>query len=330
VQYLDVGLKLEVEPDIHLDNEVVIKVGLDVSNIIKQVQNADSGTVAYEVGTRNANTVLRLKDGETQILAGLISDEDRTTASKVPGLGQIPIVGRLFSSNKGDSSKSEIVLSITPHIVGSASLPDINNQEYWTGTESSTRDGLLNIKSVGSIVASSSAVAATSASAPLVRSRPMAPPPRTGAPVSQQPSTPATPVTLSWQGPAQVKQGERLSLTLNAQSQQAVSSLGLQVNFDPSVFKAIEVVPGSYLKQGNFQPALNKTINQESGQVQFNLAGAGAVGASGTGSLATLVFEAIAANPQSQIAVEQIAPVGPGGEALPATQPNPLIIEVVP
>lgn len=332
VQYLDVGLKLEVEPDIHLDNEVVIKVGLDVSNIIKQVQNADSGTVAYEVGTRNANTVLRLKDGETQILAGLISDEDRMTASKVPGLGQIPILGRLFSSNKGDSSKSEIVLSITPHIVGSASLPDINNQEYWTGTESSTRDGLLNIKSVGSIVATASAVAATNASAspPAVRSRPIAPPPRTGAPVSQQPLTSATPVALSWQGPAQVKQGERLSLTLNAQSQQAVSSLGLQVNFDPSVFKAIEVVPGSYLKQGNFQPALNKTINQESGQVQFNLAGAGAVGASGTGSLATLVFEAIAANPQSQIVVEQIAPVGPGGEALPATQPNPLVIEVVP
>jgi general secretion pathway protein D len=331
VQYLDVGLKLEVEPDIHLDNEVVIKVGLDVSNIIKQVQNTESGTVAYEVGTRNANTVLRLKDGETQILAGLISDEDRTTASKVPGLGQIPILGRLFSSHKDDSSKSEIVLSITPHIVGSASLPDINNQEYWTGTESSTRDGLLNIKSVGSIVATTSAVASTSASpSPLVRSRPMAPPPRTGAPASQQPPSPATPVTLSWQGPAQVKQGEKLSLTLNAQSQQSVSSLELRVNFDPAVFKAIEVTPGSYLKQGNFQPALNKTINQESGQIQMSLASAGAVGTSGTGSLATLVFEAIAANPQSQIVVEQIVPVGPGGEALPATQPNPLLIEVAP
>jgi general secretion pathway protein D len=77
VQYLDVGLKLEVEPDIHLDNEVVIKVGLDVSSIIKDVPNEKSGTLAYEVGTRNASTVLRLKDGETQILAGLISDEDR-------------------------------------------------------------------------------------------------------------------------------------------------------------------------------------------------------------------------------------------------------------
>ena len=123
VQYLDVGLKLEVEPDIHLDNEVVIKVGLDVSSIIREVPNVESGTLAYEVGTRNASTVLRLKDGETQILAGLISDEDRKTASKVPGLGQMPVLGRLFSSHKDDSTKTEIVLSITPRIVGSARLP---------------------------------------------------------------------------------------------------------------------------------------------------------------------------------------------------------------
>ena len=98
--------------------------------MVRLPQMSTNGTLAYEVGTRNATTVLRLKDGETQILAGLISDEDRKTASKVPGLGQIPILGRLFSSHKDDKSKTEIVLSITPHIVGSASLPDVNNEEY--------------------------------------------------------------------------------------------------------------------------------------------------------------------------------------------------------
>jgi general secretion pathway protein D len=320
VQYLDVGLKLEVEPDVLLNNEVLIKMGLDVSNILKQV-TAEGGTVAYEVGTRNANTVLRLKDGETQILGGLISDADRKTATKVPGLGQIPVLGRLFSSHKDDTEKSEIILSITPHIVGSASLPDIREEEYWAGTESSVRDGLLNVRSVGSITATSSSGAAS----PLVR------PPRPTLPSRVPPApTPAAPLTLSWQGPAQVKMGDKISLTLNAQSQQAVGSLGLRVNFDPAVFKAVEVVPGSYLRRGNFQPEMNKTINQESGQIQLSLASAGAVGTSGTGSLATLVFEAIAANPQSQIGVEQLEPHGPGGEALPATSPNPLVIEVLP
>ena len=153
VQYLDVGLKLDVEPDIHLDNEVVIKVALDVSSIIKEVPNEQSGTLAYEIGTRNATTVLRLKDGETQILAGLISDEDRKTASKVPGLGQMPVLGRLFSSHKDNGTKTEIVLSITPRIVGSARLPDAREVEYWAGTESSLRNALFNVNPRGSVSA---------------------------------------------------------------------------------------------------------------------------------------------------------------------------------
>ena len=71
VQYLDVGLTLEVEPTVHLDNQVSIKMNLEVSSILKQVTTS-SGTIAYEIGTRNAQTLLSLKDGETQILAGLI------------------------------------------------------------------------------------------------------------------------------------------------------------------------------------------------------------------------------------------------------------------
>jgi len=88
VSYLDVGLKLEVEPLIHLEDEVGIKVALEVSNIVREVRGTTSGTLTYQIGTRNAATVLRLRDGETQILAGLISDEDRRTANRVPGLGE--------------------------------------------------------------------------------------------------------------------------------------------------------------------------------------------------------------------------------------------------
>ena len=85
VNYLDVGLKLEVEPQVFLEDDVGIRVGLEVSNISQEVTSA-SGTVAYQVGTRNASTVLRLRDGETQVLAGLINDEDRRSATQVPGL----------------------------------------------------------------------------------------------------------------------------------------------------------------------------------------------------------------------------------------------------
>ncbi|MES2348534.1 MAG: secretin N-terminal domain-containing protein, partial [Pseudomonadota bacterium] len=86
VNYVDVGLKLDVEPNIYLDDEVAIKINLEVSSVVKEIVSK-SGTQAYQIGTRSAATVLRLKDGETQVLAGLISDEDRTTANKVPGVG---------------------------------------------------------------------------------------------------------------------------------------------------------------------------------------------------------------------------------------------------
>jgi general secretion pathway protein D len=324
VQYLDVGLKLEVEPDIHLDNEVVIKVGLDVSSIIREVPNTQSGTLAYEVGTRNANTVLRLKDGETQILAGLISDEDRKTASKIPGLGQIPILGRLFSSHKDDNSKTEIVLSITPRIVGSAGLPDVAEVEYWAGTESNLRSGPLITKALGSVAVSTSA-----SEMPLARPRPIVAQRRNIQPSPQAPVT-ASPLTLSWQGPAQARPGETVSLTLNLQSQQAMSSLGLLVSFDPAVFKAVDVTEGGFLKQDNMQSTLNKTIDQASGQIFLDISGSGPEGASGTNSLVTLIFEAIAANPQSQIVVGRLVPSGAGGAVLTATPPDPHVIAVVP
>jgi general secretion pathway protein D len=143
VTYLDVGLKFEVEPTIYWDDEVSMKLNLDVSNIVKEVTSGTS--LSYQIGTRSASTVLRLRDGETQVLAGLISDADRETASKVPGLSSFPILGRLFSSEKIDKNKQEIALSITPHVIRHGRRPNIASSEILYGTESS-RGNPLTVK----------------------------------------------------------------------------------------------------------------------------------------------------------------------------------------
>ena len=138
VTYIDVGLKLDIEPTIYLDNEVAMKVTLEVSNIVDKI-TTKNGTVAYQIGTRTATSVLRLKDGENQLLAGLISDEDRRTASKLPFLGDIPILGRLFGSHNDEGVKTEIVLSITPRILRNIHRPEAYLAEFDGGTETSFR-----------------------------------------------------------------------------------------------------------------------------------------------------------------------------------------------
>ena len=142
VQYLDVGLTLDVEPTVHRDGDVAIKLGLEVSTILNQVTTA-SGTVAYTIGTRNATTLLQLRDGETQILAGLIQDSDSRSANSIPGLGDMPLLGRLFGVHKSDREKSEIVLAVTPRIIRASRRPSSETTEFWYGTEAGTRSAPL-------------------------------------------------------------------------------------------------------------------------------------------------------------------------------------------
>jgi general secretion pathway protein D len=138
VNYVDVGLKLDVEPTIYLNNEVGIRISLEVSNLVDTV-TTKGGTTAYRIGTRSASTMLQLKDGENQVLAGLIKNEDRSSATKLPGVGDLPIVGRLFGSQQDTRTKTEVVLSFTPHLIRHLQRPPASASEFSAGTESSFR-----------------------------------------------------------------------------------------------------------------------------------------------------------------------------------------------
>jgi general secretion pathway protein D len=145
VSYLDVGLKLDVEPNVFLDDEVSIKVGLEVSSIVKEIPGPAS-SLAYQIGTRSAATVLRLKNGETQVLAGLISNEERSSANRLPGLGELPVVGRLFSNQRDNSSKTEIVLLITPRIIRNLARNQATSVMVPAGSESTIGAPALTLR----------------------------------------------------------------------------------------------------------------------------------------------------------------------------------------
>ncbi len=147
VQYQEVGLKFDFEPQVYNEQEVGIRVNLEVSSITREIAGP-SGSLAYQIGTRNASTALRLRDGETQVLAGLISDDERNTAAKLPGLGHLPVVGRIFGNNSGSNSKKEIILSITPRIVRPPAVASAETHEVFSGTESAIRARPLRLDPV--------------------------------------------------------------------------------------------------------------------------------------------------------------------------------------
>jgi general secretion pathway protein D len=198
VNYLDVGLKLDVEPQVYLEDDVGIKISLEVSNVAGQTKT-NSGTTAYQIGTRNASTTLRLKDGETQVLAGLINDEDRRSANRVPGLADLPGLGRLFSNNDDTVNKTEVVLLLTPRVIRNIERPGVKLEEFNSGTEAEVGGAALQLTPQGPSASGASpsiAPAPVPGPAPIPSSPPPSPTPAPtpgAAPAATVPVIPANP-----------------------------------------------------------------------------------------------------------------------------------------
>lgn len=131
--YRDIGIRLTVEPDIHVDNSTTVKLGLEVSSLGENLGTANEP--AYRIGTRNAETVMLLRDGETAILGGLIRDDERNTRVRFPGLGSIPLIGSLFTSYDDSGGRSDVLLTITPRVVRGWDAPANHAWQFYSGTE---------------------------------------------------------------------------------------------------------------------------------------------------------------------------------------------------
>ena len=110
--YRTVGVNIELTPRLHHDDDISLRLKLEVSSL--------SGVGFNNLptfGTRYVETTIRLRDGETNMLAGLIRDDERTTLEGIPGLSDIPIVGRLFGHTRSETKQTDIVLMLTPRIV---------------------------------------------------------------------------------------------------------------------------------------------------------------------------------------------------------------------
>lgn len=140
VQYVDVGVKLDIEPNIQLDDTIVTKLNLEVSNVSGR-QTTASGTQVLTITTTNAQTGLTLKNGERTIIGGLVRDDVSKSKNTVAFLGELPLIGNLFTSHNNTKAKREILLSITPRIVRSVEMPRADVATIWSGGEDDLQAG---------------------------------------------------------------------------------------------------------------------------------------------------------------------------------------------
>lgn len=336
ISYVDVGLKLDVEPTVYLDNDVAIKISLEVSNIVSQLKT-QSGSVAYQIGTRTASTVLRLKDGENQVLAGLINDEDRRSGNKIPALGDLPIIGRLFGSTLNDNQKTEIVLSITPHLIRNIQRPEATLSEFRSGTDSNfsmrpdTVSGAPTQAAPGPRLAASPTAPNDLPIAAPANSNNATTPPNinsTGGAVANPAVAPAT-AQLSWQGPPQAKVGSTFIVQLLMQPDQPITGLPMAVSFDNRVLQVVGIAEGDFLKQGGAQTSFTSRVDPN-GQILMAGTRTGSGGATGTGVVAAINFRALAPADASPVQLLTVAPVGVAGHAVIVPLPAPYAIQVQP
>ncbi|MFL6622143.1 MAG: secretin N-terminal domain-containing protein [Sulfurifustis sp.] len=254
--YKDIGIRLTVEPTINLDNSAFVKLGLEVSSL---GQNLGTPTEpAFAIGTRNAETFMLLRDGETAILGGLIRDEERSSRVKVPGIGDIPVVGSLFTSYDDSADRTDVLLTITPRVVRGWDVPTRTAREFYSGSENVYSDKPLfaaletapnaQIRTEGSPAPATPSttgpvavqVAATTPGAPT----PSAASPGAPAPGATPPATVAPPL-LAFADPVyEVASGQDFEIKVVGSNLTGGSSLPLEILYNPQLLSYVNGVRG--------------------------------------------------------------------------------------
>lgn len=327
VQYVDVGLKVNVEPIIYPDNEISIKIGLEVSSVVKEV-TSKAGSLSYQIGSRNASTVLRLKDGETQVLGGLINDQDRTTANRVPGLGDLPVLGRLFSSQKDDTQKTELVLSITPRLIRGIGPPQNMPTEFWTGSESNLRLKPLAPTPVGTTAKAPDKTAPAAAAAGSPAAAQVTAVAATETLAGSAPAQQKAPM-LKWAGTPSAKVGATFSLTVKLSDGAATTGFPLQIKYDPAVLEVVDATPGGYMAQTGGKADFAKRIVAGSGMAFITQNRTGEP-AKGDGDLLNIQFKALKPATGSIVTLLPATPVGPSNVPMQSTGPAMIGVTVTP
>src|SRR4051812_33234288 len=307
-QYLDVGVNIDITPRVHANGEVTLKMSMDVSAVTGQ-QNI-GGISQPIIGQRKIEHEIRLKDGEANLLGGIMEDHQTRALSGIPGLAQIPILKYLFSQTTQDHSENEIIFAIVPHIIRGADVNEFNQRALDIGT--ATTIGLRHVASKSQAVPAGQSLPAI-APAPANQTAPGQPQTRTNNP--GQSSTSAA--SFLFDPPTvQASKGNTFAVNLLISGGQNVYSVPVQLNYDPKILQLVNVSNGGFLSQDGQAVALVHREDEALGQSQITATRPpGAGGVSGQGAVVTMTFEAKATG-QTPLTITRGGARDPGLQAI--------------
>ena len=327
--YTDVGVVLDLTPKIHNDSEISMHVEVEISTVRDFVNIG--GISQPVIGQRKVTHDIRIQEGESSILGGLVQSRIFKNKTGVPFLGEIPILGRLFSGTDNQLSENEILVVLIPHIVRLPDIRGVNLQEIASGTEQvyrvryepkpNDRPALPPVGKVGNGDLSTQRAAAglppqtpgqapsAAAPAPPSTTESIPPPAIPAAPAQpdpaapQQPAASAQPASAPGTGarfrfdPAapQVAAGERVTVNIMIEGAQQIFGVPMRFGWDPKKLRLVEIRKGSFLQGDGQDLIFSRNIRNDAGQAAINLSRfPGTGGVDGHGALATLVLEGVA------------------------------------
>jgi general secretion pathway protein D len=281
-QYLDVGVNIDVTPRVHPDNEVSMKLTVDISSI---ATTTNIGGINQPVIAQNKiEHDVRLKEGEVSVLGGLIQRTETKNQNGIPGLASVPLAKYLFSDNSNDVMDQEVLIVLTPHIIRLPSITAANLRTMAAGTDSNVRVYREESEVEQSHVAPSAANPAPSGAKPSSVATSLQA--TAGAPAAQLRFDPAN-LTM--------KPGDKTTLGLSVSNVNDLYSIPLLIHYNPAIVQVEEVRNGGFLSGGTQEIAIVQRIDEQRGEVIISATRQpNTPGVNGTGTLLGIVVRAVA------------------------------------
>ena len=281
--YQDVGIDVKIKPRIHYEKEVTLELEIKITSI------GGKGIADIPIiTTREVKNVIRLKDGETNLLAGLLKDEERKSLKGIPGLKGVPFLGALFSSTDTTIEQTDVILTITPYIIRSVPLTEEDSKPLWVdieGLQGQTSEQVFPEEEFS-----------------------------TGEPATEKRGGPNT-IILN---PAnfEVPKGREFRVSVDLRSDLEIGNMSLDLSYDPRIIKLKEVSEGGLVRRLGEKVPFLKNIDNSAGVCTIGLTSpAVGKGIKGGGILAVLVFES-AAPGEAAIVITSVSANGPMGQPL--------------